>query len=234
MPQIDLNKDFEQLMKESINPFFKQIGFKKKTLNFAKPINDIVQVFNVQKSQWNSYHDDLSFTFNAGFYSDLLYLESWDRKETTDFPKHYDCQIQFRLGFLSHERDHWYKLSPRIDFKNVCASVENDLNKFLVPLFDKYQTLDSLSGLIGKYDWIDNVIGPYNKISILWHVGQKDKAKQELQLAYKKALIPIPSISEINYPNGKKEVKQSEPRINQSFIDNLERLAKLYDIKIEK
>ncbi len=234
MPKDNLNIEFEQLMKDTITPFFKSIGFKKKTLHFAKRTNDIVQVFNVQRSQWNSYHDDLSFTFNVGFYNDLLYLESWDRKETTDFPKHFDCQIQFRFGEFSHGRDHWYKLSPRIDLKNVSISVNNDLNKHLLPLFDKYQRLDSLSNLIGKYNWIDNVIEPYNKIAILWHTCHKDESIKELQSAYKKALIPQSSISVINYPDGRTEEKKSKPYINQSFIDNLERLAKLYDIKIEK
>ncbi len=234
MPKDNLNTEFEQIMKDTISPFFKGIGFKKKTLHYAKQINDIIQVFNVQKSQWNSYHDDLSFTFNVGFYNDLLFLESWDRKETTDFPKHYDCQIQFRLGQFLHKTDYWYKLSPRIDFKKVSESIESDLNKYLLPLFDKYQTLDSLSELIGKYNWIDNVIGPYNKISILWHTGHKDKAEKELLDSYKKALIPQSSISVINYPDGRKEEKKSKPLINQSFVDNLERLAKLYDIKIEK
>lgn len=234
MPKDNLNTEFEQIMKDTISPYFKRIGFKKKTLHFARQINDIIQVFNVQKSQWNSYHDDLSFTFNVGFYNDLLFLESWDRKETTDFPKHYDCQIQFRLGQFSHQRDHWYKLSPRIDYRKVSESIENDLNNYLLPLLGKYQTLNSLSDLIGKYNWIDNVIGPYNKITILWHTGHKDKAKKELLVSYKNALIPKSSISVINYPDGRKEEKKSKPMINQSFIDNLERLAILYNIKIEK
>ncbi|MBU3743730.1 MAG: DUF4304 domain-containing protein, partial [Sediminibacterium sp.] len=139
----NLKTDFDEIFKGVIIPFFKDLGFKRKTQHFARQTNNITQCFNVQKSQWNSYHDDLSFTFNVGFYNDLLYLESWDRKETTDFPKHYDCQIQFRLGQFSHKTDHWYKLSPRIDYKKVSESIESDLNKYLLPLFDKYQTLDS-------------------------------------------------------------------------------------------
>lgn len=234
MQKENLNADFERLLKEVINPFFKERGFRRKGTHFAKQLNDIFQTFNVQKSQWNSYHDSLSFTFNLGFYNHTLYLESWGRSEIKDFPKHYDSQIEFRLGNISHGRDYWYKLTKAIPFEKVKHEVEQDLNKHVDNLFNKHQTLQSLENLIGNYSWIDNVIGPYNRISILWHTGKKNEAKKQLQTQYKKALIPQSSTATIVYPDGRKEEKVSKPTINQSYIENIERLAKLYGVPLIK
>src|SRR5690606_25302029 len=57
----NLKNDFDEICKGTIIPFFKELGFKKKTLHFSRQINDITQCFNVQKSQWNSYHDIVDF-----------------------------------------------------------------------------------------------------------------------------------------------------------------------------
>ena len=40
-----------------------------------KSVNDIVQVFNIQKSQWNSA-DEITFTFNIGFFNSEIFFET--------------------------------------------------------------------------------------------------------------------------------------------------------------
>ena len=222
------------LMKESIIPFFKKRGFKRKGNHFVIRVNDVFQVFNVQKSQWNSYSQSLSFTFNLGFYSDVLYLDSFDIKHTTSFPNVYDCQIHFRLGGISHNRDHWYEITQNNLYEETRRDVETDLNKFVVEIFDKYQTLNSLVSLVDDYSWLNKIIGPFSMISLLWHTGRQEDAKKEIQILYQNVLRPRSSSSTINYPDGRTIVKRSEPSINLSVVERVEIFAKQYNITLIK
>ena len=140
----NLKTDFDTIFKDVIIPFFKELGFKRKAQNFVRQTNDIVQCFNVQKNQWNSYFESLSFTFNFGFYNEEIRTLSWGREIPTNFPKTTDCFIQDRLGTYSHKRDHWYQLSKRADRDEVAEEVKNDLEKHLKPIFERYKSLDDL------------------------------------------------------------------------------------------
>ena len=156
-----LKIEFEEICKWTIIPFFKDFGFKRKTLNFARNTNDITQCFNVQKSQWNSF-DSLKFTFNFGFYNSDVSSIMADKEIHLEFPKTYDCFIQNRLGIFSHNTDHWYTLSENIEAKKTAEQINKDLEEYLKPMFENYTSLENLKLLIDKNEkYISSTISTY-------------------------------------------------------------------------
>lgn len=230
----NLKTDFDEICKRTIIPFFKDFGFKRKTLHFARQIKNITQCFNVQKSQWNSYDDSMTFTFNFGFYnSDIAEIIS-DKKTQLEFPKTYDCFIQNRLGHFSHNRDHWYKLAKNIDKNEVAGQIKNDLSNHLKPLFDSYVSLQTLKEFIDKDEnHISPTLSPYYLIAFYMLTDQKEKGVKTIKEKYKDALRPQTVTETINFPDGRKEVK-TKTYINQFYIDGIERLAKLYNVQLDK
>jgi hypothetical protein len=226
----NLKTAFDKILKEVIVPFSKDLSFKRRTQHFARQADDLTQCFNVQKSQWNSYHDSLSFTFNIGFYN--RYIRTISREELTipDFPKTTDCFMSTRLGILSHKRDHWYKLSERNDSTQVAEQVESDLRKHLKPLFDHYHSLDDLKELANANTGF--ILLPYEQIVFLMETGQTEKGKQFIREQYQVALTPQATTHTNNYPDGRSEVKTSKPYVNQHYIDSILRLAKHYDVEL--
>jgi hypothetical protein len=226
----NLKSDFDDILKETIIPFFKDLGFKRKTHHFARKTNDIIQCFNVQNSQWNSYNDSVSFTFNLGFYNEHIRALSWEQELKTDFPKTTDCFIQDRLGTYSHKRDNWYELSKRVNKVTVAEQVKNDLEKYLKPIFERYKSLDNLK--IFSENNTGYLLSPYNKIVFLMTTSQFEKGEQLIKEEHKIALTPKVTTQTINYPDGRSEVKTSKPYVNQHYVDNIERLAKHYGIEL--
>ncbi|MGF1636826.1 MAG: DUF4304 domain-containing protein, partial [Cyclobacteriaceae bacterium] len=87
MPEANLKEHFDDILRLTIAPALKEMGFKKKGQHFNRQINDIYQCFNIQKSKWNSYNESLSFTFNVGFYSELLDKILTGNQDQVDFYK---------------------------------------------------------------------------------------------------------------------------------------------------
>ncbi|WP_243345977.1 DUF4304 domain-containing protein [Parabacteroides sp. FAFU027] len=226
----NLKTDFDEIFKGIIIPFFKDLGFRRKAQHFSRQTNDITQCFTVQKSQWNSYNDSLSFTFNLGFYNEEIRTLSLGRELPTNFPKTTDCFIYDRLGSYSHKCDHWYELSKRVDRTKVAGQVKSDLEKYLKPLFEEYKSLDDLKRYSERNTGF--LLSPYGKIVFLMMTDQMERGKQLIKEQHKLALTPQMTTQIINYPDGRKEEKKSKPYINQYYVDHIERLARHYDIEL--
>lgn len=230
----NLKTEFDGILKETIVPFFKDLGFKRKAQNFYRPINDIGQCFNVQRSQWNSYNDSVTFTFNLGFFSQEIFRIVSEKTEVIEFPKTTDCFIQNRLGHYSHGRDHWFTLARNINKEDVKRQIEKDLKNHLKPLFEKYTSLEALKELVDKDEKnVGPVFAPYYLIVFYMTTGQTGKGIQAIKENYSKALKPMTVTDTINYPDGRSETK-TRTSINQYYIDGIERLAKFYDLTLDK
>jgi predicted DNA-binding protein len=227
-----LKVQFDEICKGTILPFFKELGFKRKTLHFAKQTNDITQCFNVQKSQWNSYHDNVMFTFNFGFYNADISSILADKEVVNEFPKTYDCFIQNRLGTISHNRDHWYTLSKNIDVKKTAEQIRNDLEKYLKPMFDNYVSLDNLKQLIDKDEkYISPTLSPYYFIGFYMLTDQKEKGRKTIVEHYQNSLKPQTVTDTIVFPDGTRQEKV-KTYINQHYIDSIKKLADRYEVKL--
>lgn len=229
-----LKSDFDEICKGTIIPFFKEFGFKRKTLHFSRQTNEITQCFNVQKSQWNSYNDSVSFTFNFGFYNFDISSIVADKEIAIEFPKTYDCFIQNRLGTFSHNRDHWYTLSKNIDATKTAEQIKSDLEKYLKPMFESYTSLDKLKLFLEKdKKYISLTLSPYYLIAFYMLTNQIEKGQQTIKEHYKEALIPQTVSDTISFYDGRKEIK-TKTYINQHYIDSIERLAQKYNVELDK
>ncbi|MEG0760384.1 DUF4304 domain-containing protein [Chryseobacterium sp.] len=232
MQTTDLKNDFDIICKEIIIPFFKEFGFKRKTLHFARQVNDITQCFNVQKSKWNSYNDSVTFTFNFGFYNADITSIVAENFTQNDFPKTYECFIQNRLGIFSHNRDHWYTLSKNIDLKNTATEIKNDLDKYLKPIFDNYNSLETLKILIEKDEkYISPTLSPYYLIAFYMLTNEKEKGQKTIIEHYQNAIKPQTVTDTIVFPDGTRQEKVRRS-INQHYIDSIKKLAEKYDVEL--
>jgi hypothetical protein len=216
--------EFDNLIKEIVNPALKKIGFKKSVRNYKKSINDIVQVFNIQKSQWNSV-DEVTFTFNVGFFSSEIFLET-NTRPLPNFPKEYDCFIN--VGIVK-----WYKINKSITYDSLKIELQNEIDENVVDFFANYESLDSLNFLIEKRKITENTMGILNMFTFMMKTGRVDEGVKLLRKYYQEALIPKKSIQIINYPNGESKSYESKPTINEAAINSLKSIANLYKINIE-
>jgi hypothetical protein len=232
METMDLKKHFDLICKGTIIPFFKENGFKRKSLHFSKQTNDIIQCFNVQKSQWNSYNDSVTFTFNFGFYNSEITSIVADKEVQNDFPKTYDCFIQNRLGTFSHNRDHWYSIARNIDPNKTAEQIKSDLEKFLKPIFESYTTLETLKQFIEKDEkYISPTLSPSYLIAFYMLTDQKEKGRKTILEHYQNALKPLTITDTIVSPDGTRQEKVKS-YINQNYIDSIKKLADRYEVKL--
>ncbi|UXD71813.1 DUF4304 domain-containing protein (plasmid) [Sphingobacterium faecium] len=229
--QRNLQLEFDEILKNIVFPFFKELGFKKKGNVFNKKTSEITQVVNIQKSRWN-HQDNVSFTFNIGFFISQFYIENWN-KEIPKFVREYDCQIGFRLGQIVKGHDFWYELNEKIEKVNLEIDIYNHLNDYLRPIVDKNIDLNSLKELIINDSNVESTTAEIYRIKIFFKTGEIKKGTELLNKAYLSALNPKDSISTTVYPDGTEEIKISKSKINVEYIDRLKKIGKDNDINLD-
>ena len=226
----EFQKEFDEIVKQTIGPFFKGLGFKKNGNGFNRRTHDIIQMANIQKSQWN-HTDNVSFTFNIGFFNEEIYKDSWD-KALPKFIREYDCQVHFRLGHITKQTDYWYELNENVTVVELQNEIRNHLDNFLKPILESVQSMRSMKEFITtKADFRQTMPTAY-QILLLLKTGDRDKAERLLRDEYKDSLTPKESVSITNYPDGRREEKISKPTINKVYVDRLKRLASLNKIEL--
>ncbi len=227
----NLKADFNKILKSSIIPMLKEMGFKRKGQNFIRPVNDITQCVNVQKRS-RSHFDSMDFTFNIGFYNKQIRDIAYGKDSMNDFPKVTDCFIEFRLKTYPRERGSWYDLNNRIDKEKLAAQVEGGLEHYLKPLFEKHQSLEDLTQLVKEKDTLQ--ISPECEIVFFMITNQIEMGIRLLREKHKEALAPQTlSVTTINIRE-QTETKTETEYINTYYIESMERLAKTYGISLEK
>ncbi len=220
----NLQLEFDEILKNLVFPFFKELGFKKNGNGFNKKSSELTQVVNIQKSRWN-HQDNISFTFNIGFFVEEMYLENCN-KEIPKFIREYDCQIRFRLGQVVKGNDYWYELSEEIEKANLEIEIYRHLNNYLKLIIEKITDLNSLKELILNDENVQSTTAELHKIKIFLKVGEVEKAKELLNKEYFRALNPEDYISKTVYPDGREEIKTSKSKINTEYIETLKKIVK--------
>jgi hypothetical protein len=226
----EFQKEFDDIVKRTVAPFFKGLGFKKNGNGFNRTTHDIIQAVNIQKSQWN-HADNISFTFNIGFFNADIYKDSWD-KGIPKFIREYYCQIHFRLGHITKKTDYWYELNEKVTVDEIENEIKHHLGNFLKPILETVQTMNSMKEFITTNTEIKQTMPTADQILLLLKTGDRDKAERLLREEYKDSLTPKESVSVTNYPDGKREEKISKPTINKVYVDRLKRLASLNKIEL--
>ncbi|MFB8376029.1 DUF4304 domain-containing protein [Paenibacillus taichungensis] len=90
-----LQQLFNDLIKQDVKPLLSNYGYTKKSLNFSRKTDDLVYMFNFQKSSGNSA-DNVMFYVNCGIYSvELAQIQS---KEILTAPLEPECHFRARIG----------------------------------------------------------------------------------------------------------------------------------------
>ncbi|OKS87608.1 DUF4304 domain-containing protein [Mucilaginibacter polytrichastri] len=229
----DLNEEFKTLVKIGVAPKLKELGFKKSNFNFNRPLDELVQCINIQRSQWN-HNESVSFTFNIGFYNEKIYRLLRNHIKLSNFIKVTDCFIWGRSGSLIYNRDHWYELNLEKSYSDVFSEVINDLENYIIPLFEKYSKLNTLTHfLVAKYEDQTFHISANEIVVFELQFGDFQKGRTLLIDIYKQALIPKSGMQKTIYPDGREEIKWSEPSVNNFNIQMLEQLAEHYEINLQ-
>jgi hypothetical protein len=226
----DFQIEFDEILKNLVIPFFKDLGFKKNGNGFNKKIGEITQVVNIQKSRWN-HKDNVAFTFNIGFFNAEIYIDFWN-KGIPKFIREYDCQITFRLGQLAKGIDYWYELNENIEKVNLEIEIYENLNNYLKPLIEKTIDLNSLNELIQNDKNIEITTAELYKIKIFLKVGEIVKGKELLTKAYLNALNPEDYVSKTIYPDGTEKIETSKSKVNIEYIERLKKIAEENNITL--
>jgi hypothetical protein len=226
----EFQKEFDDIIKRTVVPFFKRLGFKRNGNGFNKSTNDISQVVNIQKSQWN-HVDSVSFTFNVGFFNADIFKENWG-KDVPKFIREYDCQVSFRLGHLTKQTDYWYELNEQITVQDLENEMKDHLDNYLKPILETVQTTNSMKEFMTKNDGVKLTTPTTDQILLLLKTGDRDKGEKLLRDEFKGSLTPKESVSVTTYPDGRREEKISKPKINKVYLDRLKRLALLNKIEL--
>lgn len=146
---IELQQRFNDLMKQDVKPFLFERGFTKKGLNFNRKKDDLIYMFNFQKSAGNSA-DSVMFYVNCGIYAaELAQIQS---KELLVEPKEAECHFRTRIGDLAGHMPDRFAIHS-----DTCM---NDLKNTLLGGLDEaihvYDTMTSARSIVDYY-----MSGPY-------------------------------------------------------------------------
>lgn len=146
MAKLELQVKVDDIIKVSINPLLKELGFKKSSRNFYKEVGNFGLCFNIQSSIYND-ENEVRFTFNTGIVFPDIYELFYDLK-LSKFPKEYDCIQRRRIGSLMNTSDYWYIIKKDTNLTNVHEEVKLHMEEYVIPYFLKFNCNENIFDLI--------------------------------------------------------------------------------------
>lgn len=144
-----LQQLFNALIKQDVKPFLSNYGYTKKGLNFSRKAEELIYMFNFQKSSGNSA-DNVMFYVNCGIYSaELAQIQS---KEILTAPHESECHFRARIGEIAWAVPDRFAVTPDTN--------RDDLIKMLLPgledVIHLYDTMTSARSIVDYY-----ISGPF-------------------------------------------------------------------------
>lgn len=135
---------FNDLIKQDIKPFLSTRGFAKKSLNFSKTAENLIFMFNFQKSSGNAA-DHVMFYVNCGIYSaELAQIQS---REILTAPQEVECHFRARMGEIAESAPDRFSITPDTNM--------DDLRKTLLSALEEvicfYNTMTSARSIVDYY-----------------------------------------------------------------------------------
>lgn len=227
----NLVEDFDEILNGVILPFIEKNGFNKKGNNFLRKLYGIEHCFNIQKSKYNSA-SDISFTVNLGVYSECISRIVQKEFSKVNFPTVGHCFFSTRLGLLSHNTDYWYKLTQKSKLEQIKAQLKNDLEKYLIPYFENYKSLNSIEEILKEK--VDERLCSTNAFYLIAYyscTNQSDKARDLLLKSYEFALKPVIIKKEETLADSSK-ILAEETHTRTFDLDNVKRIANQLKINL--
>lgn len=173
------------IIKETIAPLFKAMGFKKRGNNFAKDCGKFSLTVNIQSSRCNTA-EEVEFTINTGVFTDKIF-GTFYTFAPPQFPTEVNSVLRQRITELKNRPDHWYKLSADTDIEELKKQIKADIETVIFPYFEQFNSIEDVIKEMEKNEERGIKETPHF-LTILYHAyGRSDKARERLKESYMRA-----------------------------------------------
>ena len=144
-----LQQIFNDTIKQDVKPFLSKRGFAKKGLNFYKTTENLIYMFNFQKSSGNSA-DNVMFYVNCGIYAaELARIQS---REILAAPQESECHFRARIGEIAESVPDRFSITPDTNMDDLRKTLLSGLEEVI----HFYDTMTSARSLVDYY-----TLGPF-------------------------------------------------------------------------
>lgn len=173
------------VIRTSVSPVLRAIGFKVKGRTLHRAATDHVWIVNVQSSIRNEAAR-ASFTLNLGvYYPEVASLVG--RQSEAPLPKTSECAVEARIGQLMSEHlDTWWDVSKRGDVSLVGAEVKDALTRFGLPWLTRMSDLRQARDFAGAHHYYQEAAA----MSLL--LGERDDARRWIRSILDRPETPAP------------------------------------------
>lgn len=147
-----MKEKFNKLISDTVKPFLKTIGFRKKGMNFYKKEDDLIFMFNFQNSQGNNFNQ-IKFFINCGVHS--TEIDKVIGKTELLEPKEYECYFRNRISTITNSTDDGYLIKDDTDLSNLNLTTITDL-KTVICMFDNINSTSDLTDLMINKNGLNN------------------------------------------------------------------------------
>jgi hypothetical protein len=139
-----LQQLFNDMIKQDVKPFLSKRGFAKKNLNFNKITENLIYMFNFQKSSGNSA-DNVRFYVNCGIYAaELAQIQS---REVLTAPQEAECHFRARIGEIAESVPDRFSITPDTNMDDLRKTLLSGLEEVI----QFYDTMTSARSLVDYY-----------------------------------------------------------------------------------
>ncbi|MED1801172.1 DUF4304 domain-containing protein [Brevibacillus porteri] len=139
-----LQQLFNDMIKQDVKPFLSKHGFAKKSLNFLKSTENLIYMFNFQKSAGNAA-DNVMFYVNCGIYAaELAQIQS---REILTAPKEAECHFRARIGEMVESAPDRFSITPETNMDDVSKTLLSGLEEVI----HFYDTMTSARSIVDYY-----------------------------------------------------------------------------------
>ena len=231
---MDCVVEFNRLVKDLITPQLKEIGFKRKGLNFARNSNDIIQTFGIQKERFNS-SDHLSFKLNIGLLSEEIFREIL-KKEMPPFPLEVFSTIRLFPDSVSPKckNKHTFSVYDEATSNEIFARVQNEIEHYYIPFFEKYNSTNTWAELLDLNLKGLFIVPAIQRFLVYLKIGRPIQAAEALRNTYSFSLLEHSKT--LKYYEGRLKGKRlhNATSISRESIEQIERFAEKYHISLDK
>lgn len=140
--KVELQKNLDEIIKDTITPILKAKKFKKNARNYYCPREHYGICLNIQSSIYNS-SEEIRFTFNIGIFIPPSYVLFYGQPALI-FPKECDCLVRKRIGDLIAGKDKWYSITKYSDMEIIRKEIQSDLHNYAVPFIEDQGTISDV------------------------------------------------------------------------------------------
>jgi len=135
---------FNEMIKKDVKSFLSKHGYLKKNLNFYKTKENLIYIFNFQKSSGNT-SDKVMFYINCGVYStELARLQS---REIKTAPAEAECHFRSRIEEIDESAPERFSITLETNMDHF----KKELLHFLGEAVDFFDTITSAKLIVDHY-----------------------------------------------------------------------------------